>query len=705
MRQKVALTAAHLMAEGTVADAGMGSGGGSIALANLYPELQVVGVDLDPEMVRLAAAKYQAPNLRFVVGDVGGKFAAPGSLDAIFDSSVLHHVSSFTGYSSDAVRVALREQCALLKPHGVLLVRDFVGADKTDVLLDLPDDDGDHTDDARTCSTAALLRKFSREFRALHDNPGFALREIHDAAGIREGWRRFVLSRQLAAEFVLRKDYRADWDAEVKEEYCYFTQEEFEAEFRKLGMRLLASTPLHNPWIVKHRYDGKYELRTLQMQSLPHHPTNYLIVGERVGQGEGVGFCEEPFVGESGFLEPMSFEGPGGRVVDLLRRPNDTLDVIPYFESARDVYVVVRAGYPRPILGAAQRTRTLDGGAIPQYITEPLTFVRGDGPRALEIERFLQARANIDPSHIAGFRSGSSYYPSPGGVLELAHSQFVELKERQLSAKLDPLAGGFATGGRLHAIAAEQVLRSTQVGGMPDVRVELNVYDLLSRLDRPLGPWIGAEIGGGFQHEPPPNVVDFSALRLLAPRRVFAPRSPSTLPFMQRLVSSFAEVDAAESVVGACQLEYAVPRAHSLSSVALAVLWRTPDDAWLGVVDDDRATAQSFTGHSNLLTTPAWRLPTSVLNLAEAERFARQRLLVEFGVATDDLVPLGGTYFPTPGLTPESVHPFVAPARSCGPDSSLLWIRVAELAQHATALRDTHLRVAVLRLAHALSLH
>src|SRR4051794_25599778 len=54
MRQKVALTAAHLLCTGKVADMGMGSGAGSHALAALYPMLRVAGVDLDETMVTMA---------------------------------------------------------------------------------------------------------------------------------------------------------------------------------------------------------------------------------------------------------------------------------------------------------------------------------------------------------------------------------------------------------------------------------------------------------------------------------------------------------------------------------------------------------------------------------------------------------------------------------------------------------------------------
>src|SRR5262249_4603954 len=68
MRQKVALTAAHLLCEGRIADMGMGSGSGSLALASLYPALEVIGVDVSETMVRLAEERHPLPHLRFQVG-------------------------------------------------------------------------------------------------------------------------------------------------------------------------------------------------------------------------------------------------------------------------------------------------------------------------------------------------------------------------------------------------------------------------------------------------------------------------------------------------------------------------------------------------------------------------------------------------------------------------------------------------------------
>ena len=59
MRQKVALTAAHLLSEGTVADMGMGSGSGSHTLAALYPRMDFSHDTRASMIARLSAARVQ----------------------------------------------------------------------------------------------------------------------------------------------------------------------------------------------------------------------------------------------------------------------------------------------------------------------------------------------------------------------------------------------------------------------------------------------------------------------------------------------------------------------------------------------------------------------------------------------------------------------------------------------------------------------
>src|SRR5882724_11127220 len=70
MQQKVALTTAHFPVRGRIADMGSGSGRGTFDLASLYQGLELIGVDINPISVEIAAEKYTRSNLSYVVGDI-----------------------------------------------------------------------------------------------------------------------------------------------------------------------------------------------------------------------------------------------------------------------------------------------------------------------------------------------------------------------------------------------------------------------------------------------------------------------------------------------------------------------------------------------------------------------------------------------------------------------------------------------------------
>ena len=122
VQQKVALTTAHFPPAGVVADMGSGSGRSTYDLAILYADLDLVGVDVNPKAVEIAARNYRRPNLRFVEGDIAERIFDEGSLDGILDSSVLHHVSSFNDFRIDRVREALDNQVVQLRVGGVIVV-------------------------------------------------------------------------------------------------------------------------------------------------------------------------------------------------------------------------------------------------------------------------------------------------------------------------------------------------------------------------------------------------------------------------------------------------------------------------------------------------------------------------------------------------------------------------------------------------------
>ncbi|WP_428268134.1 methyltransferase domain-containing protein [Haliangium sp.] len=729
MQQKVALMAAHLLSQGRVADMGMGSGTGSEALAALYPGLDVVGVDVSPQMVELARERYDRPNLDFILGDIATPVFDPDSLDGILDSSVLHHVTSFNGYDRAAAGAAIAAQVRQLRDHGVLIVRDFLDPGPGEVFLDLPADDGadcaDGGDEAdpETCSSAALLERFSREFRSLYDAPGFPLQHVDEGHGGDEadslppGWRRYRLSKTHAVEFVLRKDYRRDWVSEVQEEYTYATQAEFEKMFAAHGLRVLASTPLRNPWIVRNRFRGKFALRDLDGSLLEDPATNYVIVGERVPAGVGVRFSEGDERPPLGFLTMSHYRHRvTGKVMDLVARPHLTIDAIPWFTHDDDVFVVARMSYPRPILIAGQGTGAtvgqgtgvepvaLDGARAPGFSTEPLTIIQDDAPVAQTIEDALAARVGLSPETILGFAAGGTYFPSPGGLREEVRSMFVEIEPVFVHRDI-PSTSGFSTSGRVGAIEARQLLRAAQVGGLPDARLELNAYELLQSLGRPPGPWIGEALA--LTDGPEPAVRrTASALRAIPARRRFSPARPTeSAGFLTLSCKSFREHDADAKLLHERTLEYVAPAALSPRTVVVALLRRYRGDVYIGLDDDDLPAAQSISGNSNLLVAPAWRLPTEISSMTPARAWLAERLGREYALELGELATLGGRYHPSPGATPEVVHPLAAEVIAEGSDGrAILWTPLRELLRDDSLLRDGHLRVVAWRSAHALGL-
>ena len=99
-------------------DVGCGNGTASIHLARTF-ELDVTGVDVDPDQVELArttAADLAAAS--FVTADATRLPFADGAFDLVFSSKTTHHVPDW--------RAALEEMTRVLKPGGRLCYSDFV---------------------------------------------------------------------------------------------------------------------------------------------------------------------------------------------------------------------------------------------------------------------------------------------------------------------------------------------------------------------------------------------------------------------------------------------------------------------------------------------------------------------------------------------------------------------------------------------------
>jgi len=705
MQQKIALTTAHFPVRGRIADMGSGSGRGTFDLASLYDGLELVGVDVNPVSVERAQEKFQRANLSYVVGDISQMVFPANSLDGILDSSVLHHVTSFNNFDVNRVLTTLDNQVAQLKPGGVIIIRDFVIPDGPEqVFLDLPLTDGAESGNKRELSTAALFEVFAREWRSSVNPDGRVPFTVLDSS--RAGFVRFQVTLRVAAEFVLRKDYRADWDTEVLEEYTYLSQAQFEAAFRARGLRVVTSRPLWNPWIVRNRFEQKFYLSDLNDQALPFPPTNYLIVGEKVDASEGVELCESASEVRPApkFLKLSAYRHrETNEVWELVERPHQTIDILPWIDDDGQIMVLAKKDFPRPLVNACAEQTRIAGASLSGYITEPISAIVAGPPSQDEVIRILRERANLAEADVIGIGEPHSYYTSPGGVNELVLARLVQVRPQPSFNQSFPNYTLFRSAGTVRELDAQQVLRASHVGGMFDARLEINIYRLLHEQQRSRGPWIGAPIKLTEQV----FEVEFDAEVLSSsPHSAFETcELPAGLQFLSIREGTFVERTRSGEVISEVPFEYVVPQRLSVNTVTVIPVVRTERGTFAGVELRDLPAVQSFGGNSRILTIPSWRLPLSVRIIGELPAFVSGALERDFALTVRNTWELGGSYFSSPGVTPEVVYPFVVEVDATNVAASPLhFINCDVLGNYLDTLHDAHLLIAAYRLRHALGM-
>ncbi|HND09421.1 MAG TPA: methyltransferase domain-containing protein [Pseudomonadota bacterium] len=722
MQQKVALTTAFFPPSGILVDMGCGSGSGSFDLASLFSGLRVIGVDIAAQAVEYARAHYQRANLCYQQGDIADPLFAPGSVDGILNSSVWHHLTSFNGFSHREVERALRHHAEALRPGGVLVVRDFVVPRfPTEVWIDLPSDDGTSDGAVTGLSTAALFHRFCAQFRS-SQNPAGPV-PYQQLPSPQPGWSRFLVAGRAAAEFLLHKDYRSDWDAECREEYTFYSQAEYEAAFRRHGLRIVLSVELHNPWIIENRFRGRCALHQISGEPLPFPPTNYLIVGEKVAPHHGVRLAvDHAPLATPHFLRLHTLRHQKtGQLFQLAERPNPVLDVIPWFRHGGRVLVLAKHGFPRPLSTTLLDGPALDGAHVAGYLTETITAQVRDLPFAHSDKAsatILATRAGLPNEAIAAIQSGLGYYTSPGGLSEHVSTRLCELNVSKLPQHSDGFPKfsdevqnytPFTTAGRVQPFVAAQLLRAAQVGGLQDARLEISVYHLLLSLGEALGPWIGIELS--LSPQTAPGFVPAITADVLATRRepAFAnvESSDSAHGFLSLYKATVEELDASDKVLRRAELELCAPRSFGLSTVSVIPVVRLDNQYLVGLERRDLPAVQLHTAgqHSTLLTCPAWRLPKTIQTFPDAEALVLRNLLAHFGVKARRVFPLGGKYYPSIGATPEVVYPLVAEvAAETLASSALAFVPLDELVAQRQHIEDGHLLCAMFRLAHALSI-
>lgn len=382
----------------------------------------------------------------------------------------------------------------------------------------------------------------------------------------------------------------------------------------------------------------------------------------------------------------------------MVERPHQTIDILPWIDDEGQILVLAKKDFPRPLVNAGAEQTRITGASLSGYITEPISAIV-DGPPSKEaVVRILRERANLAESDVVAIGEPHSYYTSPGGVNELVQACLVQVRAQRSYQSLFPNYTAFRSAGTVRELDAQQVLRASHVGGMFDARLEINIYRLLHELQRSRGPWIGAPIKLTEQA----YEIESSDVLAPSPHHVFEScELPAGPQFLSIREGAFLERTRSGEIISEVQFEYVVPKKLSLSTVTVIPVVKTQRGTYVGVELRDLPAVQSFAGNSRILTIPSWRVPLSLRNIGDLPIFISSALHRDFAVTVRNTWELGGSYFSSPGVTPEVVYPFVVEVEATEiPSSPLRFVNCDRLT--LSHLHDAHLLIAAHRLRHAL---
>ena len=679
IRHKAATISAHfLLPSGAlVVDMGCVTGEITYTLALLNPLIEFIGIDRDPHVIDYARKTYQLPNLSFRVDDASVDNFEDESVDLIINSNILHVIYSAHEYDSEAVIDVLGKQIKKLKTGGIMLVRDYmVPPDDEYVLLEFPDIKSTG-DTPKKMSDPDLLILFSQTARPLHAHgcEGFFLEEIEAA---REDTRLFRLPHKWALEFIHRKDHRESWEKELALEYSFFSYQDFKREFVRLGMRMMYSGPTRNPWVVKNLFQGKFQLYTEEGIPKPPPATNYFVLSQKVANKEGLILEERrPSQDQAQELEVITVvDKKTGKVHEVARRPGEYCDVIPYrITKGGRVVIYVRSGYPRPIVNAVQRgTHNLDGKRWSGHLIEPITMDTVGMTEDPKINKkmildFVEDYAGLKVLKKDSLYVGVTYFPSPETIDEAIEPVFVQVaKPRKSSWPIEKDGEKeFSSLGMISELDGSDIIRASEVGLLPEPRLEIHVFDLMNRYGIKMPEWIGETFPlPGKMSDKVEETEDI--LDSVEPSEFSEPRKGGKhLKPVRSVFIEEGKVGNATRGLSSKDVEFIVSEDGVENIAIILPLTRGWDDnLMVALKPETLPLPQRLGGSGNMLTAPSFVLPKDVRTIDDAKQFVAQK----FGVSTDRVGQLGESYFTHAGVTPQRVYPFIVSAEgySYGPD-------------------------------------
>ncbi len=480
---------AHLLLEpgAKIIDIGCRDGSMVYTMAVLAPNMNFIGLDKNAETINKATTEYQLPNIEFRSADILDAALPDNFADAIICNFVLHEIFSNSDFNQRPVRQTLRQCQQFLKPGGHLFLRDFcepINAEEL-VLMEMPDTPS-RSVKLEELSEPDLLIWYS-EYATMQDEPGAAGFFLEELPIRFPRTRLFRLPHKWAYEFIMRKDRRVQWQAEVPKEYTFFNEREYHRALNTLGLRVLYSAPHWDETYIKNHFEKNFRLMDENGNHLGNPATSFVVLAKKMDQRDSLLLTERRKAkDQTSRFHVTTYRNDGdGRLIEVVSRNVNTTEIIPFtIMNGNRLVVYLHEGVPRGLVNAVPRGgRNLDGkfwsGHLTEAIavdTEVVSDIEEKGTAAVVdfVGDALGLRVSLGQSFVAG----PGYYPNPRFIAERVETRFVSVEPsigRYVPKFVREDIAGFASTGAIKAFDAQSVLNAISVGALPSGNLEMQL--------------------------------------------------------------------------------------------------------------------------------------------------------------------------------------------------------------------------------------
>jgi ubiquinone/menaquinone biosynthesis C-methylase UbiE len=267
--------------DSVIVDVGSGTGQLAEYVAGELHNAKVYAVDFSHDMLALADKNLNKIHLVQDDATILEKIPA-NSVNVMYHGTVGHEIQTFRGL--EGLDESLTASFRSLKNGGREIWRDFVKPADSEVFLEILTNDGFDTVEEATqngflnyslLSTRKLFDCFYEQFKG---GKAFEYELVS-----RESKNLIKMPAKYAQEFILRKDYTANWRQEIEEEYTYWTQDEAKSAFERAGFSEVKVINDDNEYIRKNRLTNKVAIYREDNGELKpiEFITHMVIVGEK----------------------------------------------------------------------------------------------------------------------------------------------------------------------------------------------------------------------------------------------------------------------------------------------------------------------------------------------------------------------------------------------------------------------------------------